>query len=228
MNFTHIVFDMDRTIFDYPAAQLYAFKNSMAEVGIEYSEDIHELYNEYNEQQWRLFEQKKVDMENLQINRFKNFLERLGKKSINAVELNRIYIDLLGKGCFLLPGAEKTVETLSKKYPLAVATNGIASVQRGRLDRSGLFKYFRNIFISEEIGCVKPDVKFFNFMIEKLGAVEPKRVLMVGDSLIADISGAVKAGMSTCWANYDSSYNETDVEPDYEIKKPEELLNIVN
>ena len=227
MKFTHIIFDMDMTLFDYPSAQLDAFIGCTKETGIRYTKDIHQIYSDCNEHQWRLLEQNRITIDELQINRFMNFLELIERRDIEPEKINKKYTEILETCGYLIPGVQNIVETLAKEYILAIATNGIARVQRGRLKSSGISSYFRYVFISEEMRKTKPDVGFFNVMLKKMGVKSPENVLMVGDSLLADIAGAVKAGITTCWANYSKAPNHTDIKPDYEIFVPEDILSII-
>ncbi len=228
MRFTHIVFDMDMTLFDYPAAQLDAFRGCTEPFGIEYTKEIHKIYNDCNERQWRFLEQSRVTMKELQINRFKNFLKRIGKNDIDAGEMNSIYSGLLAEGGHLIPGARETVQRLAKDHILAIATNGSAAVQRGRLGKSGLAGYFKYVFISEEIGQVKPDTGYFDHMVRTMELKPTDTALMVGDSLLTDICGAARVGITTCWANYTAAKNRTEIKPNYEISCPNELLSIID
>jgi HAD superfamily hydrolase (TIGR01549 family) len=89
-----------------------------------------------------------------------------------------------------------------------------------------LFKHER-AFISEEIGAYKDDRegRFFKYVIESTG-VSPCEILHIGDGL-ADILGAKKAGISTCWVNRDKQLWEGAVTPDYTITSLLELKHII-
>jgi FMN phosphatase YigB (HAD superfamily) len=51
------------------------------------------------------------------------------------------------------------------------------------------------IITSEEAGCCKPDGRIFQLALKALGA-GPHETYMVGDSVEADIKGALDAGLS--------------------------------
>jgi putative hydrolase of the HAD superfamily len=59
---------------------------------------------------------------------------------------------------------------------------------------------FDEIFIADEVGLVKPDVRVFRLAAERLG-VAPERCAMVGDRFDRDVRGAHDAGMFTLWMN---------------------------
>ena len=50
---------------------------------------------------------------------------------------------------------------------------------------------------------------------------------MIGDSLEADIKGGQNAGIDTCWVNFKNIINNTGIIPKYEVKKLEELFEIL-
>ena len=78
---------------------------------------------------------------------------------------------------------------------------GGKDIQYNRLRKVDLEKYFKYLFISEEIGYNKPDINFFNYIFEKTKITSPERVLIIGDSVSADIQGGNLAGIKTCWYN---------------------------
>ena len=58
-----------------------------------------------------------------------------------------------------------------------------------------------HLFISQELGCRKPQKEFFDRVFEALAISDPRQAVVVGDSLSADIQGAVNAGMDSIWYN---------------------------
>jgi putative hydrolase of the HAD superfamily len=61
-----------------------------------------------------------------------------------------------------------------------------------------LKKYFKNIFISEEIGCNKPNPGIFEFALNHLSALKSETI-MIGDDWDADILGAQQFGMKSIY-----------------------------
>ena len=54
------------------------------------------------------------------------------------------------------------------------------------------------------------------------------KVLVIGDSLKADIAGGNNAGLATCWCNFtNAELPEKGVKPTYTIQNYDELLHIV-
>ena len=92
------------------------------------------------------------------------------------------------------------MRALAEKFPLALVTNGIASVQNKRFAASPITPYFKAIVISEEVGIAKPDPRIFEPALQKIG-VAAADVLYVGDSVSSDMAAARNAGMDFCWLN---------------------------
>jgi HAD superfamily hydrolase (TIGR01549 family) len=110
---------------------------------------------------------------------------------------------------------------------MALVTNGIAVVQRRRIKKAGLDRYFRLIVISEEIGYPKPDPLFFDITLKKLDNPDKDEVLIIGDSLTSDIAGGNLSGIDTCWFNPESKDNEGEFQSTYSIKKLLDLLTLL-
>ena len=88
--------------------------------------------------------------------------------------------------------------------------------------------------ISEEVGVSKPDRRIFDYALEQLNIDERHygKVVMVGNSLARDIKGANQLGMITVWLDWAPRRSKTPADesekPDYTIKAPLELLDILN
>ncbi|WP_160330252.1 HAD family hydrolase [Streptomyces roseifaciens] len=84
-------------------------------------------------------------------------------------------------------------------WRLGVVTNGMADNQTAKLRRAGLYDLVDTAVISESAGVRKPDPRIFHLALAALGAEPSPRVVMVGDSLTADVGGALAAGLSAVW-----------------------------
>ncbi|WP_088006056.1 HAD family hydrolase [Indiicoccus explosivorum] len=119
----------------------------------------------------------------------------------------------------------RVLERLKGRYQLLLVTNGSPDLQHIKLNLSSeLLPYFSHIIVSGEFGKGKPDPAIFGFALEKAG-IRRHEALMVGDNLMTDILGASRAGIRTVWVNREGK-EPTDVVPDFEIRRLEELLPI--
>ena len=143
------------------------------------------------------------------------------------MEMNQFYLNALSTHGIAIPGAAEFLQMVEDGCTLAIASNGVAKTQHGRIAESGLAPFFDECFISEEVGAPKPAKKFFAAAMSTLGITRPEKVLMVGDNLQADIGGAAKFGLATCWFNPKGLPNDTDIKPTHEVSDYEQLARLV-
>jgi putative hydrolase of the HAD superfamily len=101
----------------------------------------------------------------------------------------------------LVPQAVETLERLrSMGLRLAMITNGAPDMQRPKIEKFKLAKYFDNILIEGEFGCGKPDERVFRHTLKKLN-VTPADAWMVGDDLEFDIAPCRALGLYSLWVD---------------------------
>lgn len=93
------------------------------------------------------------------------------------------------------PDALDALARISARLPVAALSNGNAD-----LVRIGLDHHFRVQLSACTFGVAKPDPAIFHAACERLG-VPPAEVLHVGDCPHADVAGAARAGLRSCWIN---------------------------
>lgn len=127
-----------------------------------------------------------------------------------------------------LPGAESVLHALRDAgVRIGLLTNGAASLQREKIETSGLGMYFDAAVVSGEIGTGKPEPAIFRHLLDRLG-VAPGEALMVGNSLARDIVGGKRAGLRTCWLALEGEDEPVGlVEPDFTIRSLGELPRLV-
>lgn len=127
-----------------------------------------------------------------------------------------------------LPGAEAVLHELRQAgLRIGLLTNGAASLQREKIESSGLGMHFDAAVVSGEIGTGKPAPEIFHHLLGHLG-VAPEDALMVGNSLARDIAGGKRAGLRTCWLALEGEEEPVGlVEPDFTIRSLGELPRLV-
>lgn len=224
--YDHLLFDADGTLFDFEKAESWALAHVCEEYGITMSVEIANSYSQVNNHIWEEFELGLITMEQLKVERFRRFFSLQGIRS-DARRVSERYIYHLGTSDHLFPQTIPLLTSLTKEgYPLSLITNGIASVQRGRLQASNTAQYFSIIAISEELGIQKPHVEFFNRTCAKIRAqsLPCSRPLIIGDSPTSDITGGMAAHIDTCWYNPRKMVLPEGIVPTYEI---DQLLDIL-
>lgn len=238
MNYKLVLIDLDDTLFDYPKTEKVAFRNTFeeleffqeSELGKEEKEKIYEKvknrYKDINLQLWKDLENGTVDKDRLKVVRFEQLIKEFDLE-YNPHEMSELYLKKLGEGIFPFEATEKLCEYLHSKYKVGIVTNGIKEVQHSRIENSKIAKYIDKIIISDEVGVNKPDKRIFEYAMNYFGISDKKAVIMIGDSLGADIKGGQNVGIDTCWVNLRNNLNDTGITPKYEVNKLEELFEIL-
>jgi YjjG family noncanonical pyrimidine nucleotidase len=196
-SYSLLLSDADNTLFDFYAAEKAALSDALSFCGLPFSEETAVLYSRINDSLWKAYERREITQEELRIERFRRLLDQTSSVSHTAEEVGNCFTDHLGKYAFLLPGALEFVKTVHKVMPIVLVTNGIASVQRARLQKSEIAPYITEAVISGEIGFSKPDPKMLFIAMEKMNVTDKSSVILLGDSLTADIEAARRAGIAS-------------------------------
>ena len=223
-----VFFDLDQTILDFHKSEREALTQMLMHFGVIPDEKMLMLYSEINLSQWKLLEQKKLTLDELKVSRYRIFLEKIGVCGVSPTEATKYYEQALCRGYFTVPGAVEMLEAMYKRYDLYIASNGTPNVQHSRIEGSGIAKYFKDVFISHELGVSKPDKSFFDICFSKIHGFEHKTALMIGDSLTSDIAGGINAGIKTLWYNPDNLISNNDIKPDYVAFSLDEIPDIVS
>lgn len=213
--------DLDDTILDFKKAEYIAIGKTISDFGVEPTDAVRHRYHVINKWHWEQLELGKLTRAEILVNRFKMLFDELGVP-VNAEQAARTYEKNLSQGHWFLPGAEETVEYLSKHYRLFLASNGTASVQKGRMTSANLYRFFETVFVSQEIGHNKPSKEYFDACFGSIPDFNPARALMVGDSLSSDIQGGINAGIRTVWVN-PGHQDCGDIRPEFEIEALHQL-----
>ena len=222
-----ILFDADNTLLNFDAAENKALAETLVNYGIEPDAETVQTYRTINEELWRQLEKGQIRREKLFGERFSRFLKAIDAAG-DGVEMNRYYLEQLSTHPDLMSAEVLDVlRELSEVATLAIVSNGAQKVQTRRLAESGVMNFMEDVFISEKMGCEKPNARIFDAALRALGVENREHVLMVGDSLASDIQGGSNAGLDTCWYNPNHTENPGKVIPTYEIASLEELYPLV-
>ena len=222
----NILLDMDNTILDFTRAERVAASKALAAMGIQPTDELLKRYHEINEDQWRLFELGELEREQVKVRRYELLFDEMGIDA-SPRETAKVYEGLLGIGHYFMDGAVELLETLSSEYRLYLATNGTSKVQKSRISSAGISKYFRGIYISEDVGYNKPDPRYFEACFKDIPSFIREETVMIGDSLTSDIKGGINAGIKTVWFNHEGKSRDDSIVPDYEVHSLDEIPALV-
>ena len=214
-----LLFDADYTLLDFDKDMFHAFQATYeACFGSQrpYSPQLLEQYEVCNNRWWEKLERGECTKPQLETG-----------LTGQPEEINRLYFENLAQGGALLPGALELVRDLSGAYQLYIVTNGNAVSQMSRLERSGLLPYVQDVFVSEDAGAAKPDVRYFDYAFSRIPGFEKERALLIGDSLTSDMAGGNRAGIPCCWYNPQGQPLPGDLDIQYDIRNLNEVREIV-
>jgi 2-haloacid dehalogenase len=198
--YTWLLFDADGTLFDYDKAERAALEQALAHAGVSFEARHLAAYREINQGLWLRVEKGELTPGVVKVRRFELLLQAL-RIAQAAEDFSATYLECLANCSELVEGAAAALAALHKAYRLAILTNGLTVVQRGRLARSVIRHHISDIIISEEIGAAKPAKAFFDTAFARLGNPSKREALMIGDGWVSDIQGAVQYGIDACWYN---------------------------
>lgn len=221
-----ILFDIDDTLLDFEKDQKIAFMEAMNVIDCKCTEEMYLDYNLINLEMWEMLNEGKVTLQELFIKRFELFFEKYGINQ-DEREFNEILTKAFQRTGTPIKGSKSALEQLKDECELVITSNGPKEQQYYRLENAGFSKYFSKIFISEELGCNKPNKEYFDIVFQNINNKEKSSILIVGDSISSDIIGGKNFGIDTCWYNARNKQNKTNIEPNYEIKDFIELLKII-
>lgn len=221
----HVFIDLDDTILDFLKAEEVALSKTLKDFDIEPTKETVALYSRINDSLWKKLETGEMTREQILVTRFKMLFEQLNVKKDYSLA-NQKYKENLSQGHWFIEGAEELLQNLYQKHHLYIVSNGTTSVQWGRIKSAKIEKYFDGIFLSQDIGHNKPNVKFFEKCFEQIRDFDKNDAIILGDSLSSDIKGGINAGIKTCWFN-PKNKEIGNIKPDYIITSLNEFLEIV-
>ena len=228
--YKHIFFDLDRTLWDFDYNSRitlnYIFeKLNLNSRGIKSFVSFFETYKVVNKHLWLKYRDGIITKEKLRSKRFKETLFKLGIFDQDlSNKISSLYIQNSPKQTKLLPNTKYILDFLKEKYQLHIITNGFKEVQILKLKNSGIYNYFQNIIISEDVGVLKPNKKIFSYTLDLCQSI-PEECLMVGDDLTSDILGAKQVGIDQVFCNYNTIRAKN--QPTYMIHDLVELESIL-
>ena len=230
-----VLIDIDNTVLDFDAFVRETMRKGFRQFSLRpYEEWMFPVFCKVNDTLWRGIEKGELTMEDVKLHRWQRIFEELDIHC-DGPSFETFFRDELHESTIFVEGAEEAVRYLAGKYCLAAASNGPHEQQVYRIRKAGLASCFSHIFISERLGVSKPDPLFFRRCLEEMntaahisGEIPFRReeVLMIGDSLTADMAGAGSFGLKTCY--YDRKKKELPDPPtDYYVQDLHQIPSLL-
>jgi 2-haloacid dehalogenase len=218
------LFDLDDTLLDFKASEKLSFVRTMRELGV--PDGMDELFLQYqtiNVELWRSFETGAVSKDFLKVERFRRTFLKNGL-DLDPEAASTLYLESLSDTVVLIDGARHICETLSAIGEVGIITNGVEHIQTRRIANSGLADHISFVSTSEACGYAKPDSRFFEYAAKMARSFARHETIIVGDRLDADILGANRFGIESCWFNPGRLANDTEATPTCEVASLHDIV----
>ena len=197
MRYKYLLADNDNTLMDFNAAEAHALRETFAALGVPLDEAAAEMYSRINDGLWKALERGETTQKALKVERFRQLFQVMGRSDIDAEAVAALYAERLSTRADLLPGAVDFLTAIHGRMKIALVSNGVSAIQRGRLSRCPFTPLLDAVIISEELGVSKPDPAMVYAALEALGCKDKSEAVLLGDSLTADVAAARNAGIDS-------------------------------
>ena len=195
-----MIFDIDNTLINLRQSLELTLMNTFDYFNFETDEGIMLTFMDIFDQLVRLHTQGLVQHDDIIESSINHFLQVIEGVDISAEEFKSVFIGFYCQCVIPNAGARRVLRKLSRFYPIFCATNANRDMQELRLQYSGLLPYVQDILSPREMGCDKPNLRFFKECCNHVG-LPAGDILFIGDSLTEDIHPAMSFGMATMWFN---------------------------
>ena len=231
--YTDLFLDFDDTLYDTHGNAVIALHELFETLQLgQYFADPKVFYDEYwkaNIDLWTRYSKEEITRDYLIVERFRrplSFGKGLDPTEEYCLKASDLFLDYCSSKPGLVEGAHELVDYLKNKgYRMHICSNGFHEVQYKKLRACGLFDYFDTIILSEDAGANKPSKQFFDYALQKSGAVKAK-TLMIGDNFNTDILGAKQAGCDTAYFNRFPDYPAPEPAT-FEVTNLSQLMDIL-
>lgn len=221
-----ILADIDNTLIDFDKSAEKAIEKTAEKLGVTLPDGYFPIFLRINAMLWSKLEREEITKDDIYKNRWKLIFKELSIDE-DYSEFEEEFRKQMRVTAIPIEKAKELLEYLSEKYSLYTASNSSKIQQESRLKMLGFDKYFDGLFTSEDIGFQKPSKEFFYECCKTLYPISPDNIIMIGDSLEADIVGAKNFGLKSIWFDY---YKEnTDIKglSDYRVDKLSDIMTIL-
>ncbi|WP_156008323.1 YjjG family noncanonical pyrimidine nucleotidase [Streptococcus ruminantium] len=227
MSYKFLLFDLDHTLLDFTRGEEVALTEFLTSMAVDDIQTFKDIYRPINQAMWKDLEKGNITKKELVNTRFSRVFAHFGHQ-VDGAEMALRYQEFIGRQGQIFTGVDTLLQELTERgYHIYAATNGVTYIQKNRLFHSSIGSYFKEVFISEQMGIQKPEAAFYEKIAEQIPDFRPDKALMIGDSLTADVQGGNNAGIDTVWYNPTRLMNESKAVPTYIIHSYQELLELL-
>ena len=211
-----LIFDLDDTLINNTENIRHAYTKMIESVGESYTEPSFKKWYSIDRKFWEDWQEGLIELpENLRNETGKKsetFLNWLRAQRVliyfdnqisleKAIELNHLYMNSLKENVIAINNAYTTLQYLSSKYNIIVATNGPKIATKEKLSKINCLQFMQKVLSADMFGYVKPKKEFFEGIQHTLNNYNTDEYLIIGDSLSSDIAFAMNCNFDSCWFN---------------------------
>ena len=235
-NYKTLLFDLDDTLINNSESMKYAFLKVLEVLKINYSDKLFEMWERFDFEYYNIWEKKQIILLDskiqdrntfLRANRFIVFFEELELTIEEAVLLNNLYCNNLGKNILEIDNSSKVIKELRKTHQIVITTNGPHKAAIEKVKKIDIYPHITHIITSDEAGFNKPSAQFFEYAISKIENKDKRTMLLIGDGLNTDIIGGMNNGIDTCWFNPKELELPSEYSPTFIVKKLEHVKKLI-
>lgn len=228
-NYTHVLFDLDNTIFDFQAAEKNALRNVFKVLGFDLTPDLYRKFTEFNHKLQVKADQGTLTEKQIEDIRFPNFFKQEldYKVADNSKLLAAFQNGMTTSYIFRLHARDMLKKLHQQSYHLVAISNGIHQLQLDRLKKTGINKYFDHLFTSEKVGKSKDTTDFYDYVF-KNSSCSLDNSIVIGSNLKTDILGANISKLDSIWYNKTHEMNISTIHPTFvvdDLSKIPDLLS---
>lgn len=224
MKYSVLLFDLDQTILDTDTNAERALKNLKLPFEFNFTNDRVLHWHHTQQRMWVDLELGKLTRQQLVDTRFQTYFNKYD------IEVDSLALEAQFERTFfaeheLMPHAKELLQTVHGNYKTVVISNGTRAKQEKILHDAKIAPLFDEIFLAEDLGYSKPDPQFFEKVVNGLNPFKKSDMLVIGDSLTADIQGAIGSNIDSVWFN--PHHAKTTMSPTYEVSDLQDIANIL-
>jgi putative hydrolase of the HAD superfamily len=201
-----LVLDLDDTILDYSAPGETVWKQLYQDYARRLQVPVDQLGRAVDEsRRWYWSDPDRFREGRLNLARARRILVRQAFRALHLTPMetaDEMADAFTREREFAVRPFESAIEALkafqNNHSRMVLLTNGESSMQRAKIERFDLARYFHAILIESETGIGKPDLRAHQAALSALDC-PPEEAWMIGDDVELDIRPAKALGMRAAW-----------------------------
>ncbi len=226
-----VIFDVDGTLTDPAGSERTAVKMLYKKLNCSDKVSMEKFIKLWFEEAYKQFDRYlagEIKGEEHRILRVTSVFEKIGKPITyeDAIDILKLHVKQYNDSWTLYEDVIPVLDHLKEDYKLGIISNGRSHLQHEKLEQLGITDYFSSVIIAEDAGVAKPDPEIYQTCLYNLD-VDPSEAIFIGDDILIDIIGAIRARMHSAWINRCKTKGTKLPSSAYNIKSLYELQDLL-